>query len=131
MTPFRQRFEIALTGPEIDQNVVCNDFVIPLSQNETQYTIENVAHVALANTATVGMCAKETVCFGRCVQEVQMFDEFASLIQNNLVSEFWPQIAFVTQQIVDACLQSMKNGGQEVTGLEDHFHNYSVMTASS
>ena len=127
LMPFRQRFEITITGPEIDQNITCDDFVIPMSQNETKYTIENLIHKALANTATVGMCSRETATFGRCVQEMNMFDEMASLLIQNKTSDFWPQIAFLTQRVVDACYQSMKSNGAEVLDLELEFQNYSSL----
>ncbi len=122
--PFRQTFEISVTGGNVDEIITCDDFVIPRVEHGTMYNIEHVSPVCLGNDATLVMTTQDPVKFGLCRQEVKMFESMASAIQDNELKDFWPQIAWATQKLMDACMLSMKSGGSEIKGLETEFENY-------
>ena len=125
--PFRQKFEISVTGGYVDEIITCDDFVIPRVEHESMYNIEHVSPMCLGNHDTLVMAAQDPVRFGVCRQEVKMFESMASAIQNNATKHFWPQIAWATQRLMDACMLSMKSGGTEIKDLEVEFENYSSL----
>ena len=125
--PFRQTFEISVTGGHVDEVITCNDFVIPRVEHKSMYNIEHVFPVCLGNNDTLVMASQDPVTFGVCRQEVQMFELMASVIQNGTMKDFWPQIAWATQKLMDACMMSMKSDGREIRDLEMDFENYSSL----
>lgn len=44
-------------------------------------------------------------------QEVNLFRRFSEIVLSGQRDSHWPQIALLTQQVMDACLQSARNGG--------------------
>jgi predicted dehydrogenase len=48
-------------------------------------------------------------------QEAQMFRNFAAQVRSGKRNHDWPRMALLTQQVMDACLASARNGGQPVT----------------
>lgn len=48
-------------------------------------------------------------------QETRLFQKFGELVLSGKPDPHWPDIALKTQQIMDACLASARNGGQEET----------------
>ena len=125
--PFRQTFEICVTGTGVDEIITCNDFVIPRVEHETMYNIEHVSSACLGNHDTLVMATQDPVKFGPCKQEVKMFESMATAIQKNEIKEFWPQIAWATQRLMDACMLSMKSGGAEIKDLEVEFGKYTSL----
>jgi predicted dehydrogenase len=47
-------------------------------------------------------------------QETQLFRNFAQLVLDKKLDPHWPDIALKTQQVVDACMRSAKQGGKLV-----------------
>ena len=48
-------------------------------------------------------------------QETNLFRNFSAIVNKRQVDELWPDIALKTQRILNACLDSARNGGKEVT----------------
>jgi predicted dehydrogenase len=48
-------------------------------------------------------------------QEVHMVRRFGEIVQSGQLDPHWPEIAFKTQQVVDACLESAQHGGRFVS----------------
>ena len=48
-------------------------------------------------------------------QEIKLFRNFSMLVNSGKVDPFWPEVALKTQRVLNACLESARNGGQEVT----------------
>ncbi len=47
-------------------------------------------------------------------QETNLFRNFSELVNKGEVDPHWPEIALKTQRILNACLESARNGGKEV-----------------
>jgi len=47
-------------------------------------------------------------------QETKLFRNFSAIVNQGQVDDLWPEIALKTQRILNACLESARNGGQEV-----------------
>ncbi len=48
-------------------------------------------------------------------QETNMIRRFAELVIDGTVDPYWSEIALKTQRVVDACLQSARDGGRQIT----------------
>ncbi|MDA7915613.1 Gfo/Idh/MocA family oxidoreductase [Verrucomicrobia bacterium] len=48
-------------------------------------------------------------------QEANLFRCFSNYVLEGEVDNFWPEVALKTQKILDACLESARNGGKAVT----------------
>jgi predicted dehydrogenase len=48
-------------------------------------------------------------------QETNLFHNFSALALSGTVDDTWPSIALKTQQVLNACLESARNGGKEVS----------------
>jgi hypothetical protein len=48
-------------------------------------------------------------------QDTRMFRNFASQVFSGNLNEDWPMWALKTQQVMDACYQSARNGSAGVT----------------
>jgi hypothetical protein len=54
--------------------------------------------------------------FGHALaQDTLMIRNFAAQIQSGKLNEDWPEIALKTQQVMDACLESGRNGARQVS----------------
>ena len=51
----------------------------------------------------------------RSAQETRLFRNFADLVLGGNLDPHWPDIALKTQQVLDACLKSARNGGGEIS----------------
>jgi predicted dehydrogenase len=47
-------------------------------------------------------------------QEIKLFRNFSALVNRGEVDSFWPEVALKTQRLLNACLESARNGGKEV-----------------
>lgn len=47
-------------------------------------------------------------------QETNLFRNFSALALSGKTDDFWPSISLKTQQVMNACLESARNGGEEV-----------------
>jgi predicted dehydrogenase len=48
-------------------------------------------------------------------QETRMFQTFSERVLKGQIDPFWPEVAYKTQQVLEACLHSAQNHGQPVT----------------
>ena len=48
-------------------------------------------------------------------QETNLFRNFSSIVLSGKLDPFWPQVSLKTQQVMDACLESARNGSAEVS----------------
>ena len=90
----RKWFEVAGTGGSL----VCDDFVIPNSEQETRFWV----HAGELESA------KQTV--GPCVQEVRMIEQFSAAVHSRRLEPAWPEEALATQRVIDALDQSARTG---------------------
>jgi len=47
-------------------------------------------------------------------QETNLFRNFSAIVNKGEVDGFWPEVALKTQRLLNACLESARNGGGEV-----------------
>jgi hypothetical protein len=67
-----------------------------MERNEREYSVEEEAN----NHPTA--------------QETKLFRKFAELALSGAPDPFWPDISIKTQKILDACLVSARNDGQQI-----------------
>lgn len=99
--------------------VQLNDFVLPFHSNVATFTSENSKfaingcdyfferysqHYSVAEHSSGTPDAQET----------NLFRNFAALALSGTVDPFWGEIALKTQVVMDACLQSARDGGRPV-----------------
>ncbi len=48
-------------------------------------------------------------------QETNLFRNFSSIVLSGQTDDFWPEVALKTQKVLDACLESARNGSKPVT----------------
>lgn len=129
--PFRQRFEIANTSNVTsagDKLFTCDDFVIPRSRTQASFTMETSGGLSDCSLTAIGMTDVYRGDTSAAQQEVLMFQEFSRIaIQLDSKTgspaeaasvahdvKYWADIALATQLVIDACMISMKKGGEEV-----------------
>lgn len=100
--------------------VQVNDFVLPYFGNEVAFEVGNHAFAIdgchfnmekVFHRHAVAEYSNNT----RNSQEAQLFRTFADLVLSGTCDNHWPNIAFQTQQILDAALKSAHNGGVAVS----------------
>ena len=67
-----------------------------MERNEREYSVEEEAN----NHPTA--------------QETKLFRKFSELALSGAPDPFWPDISIKTQKILDACLVSARNDGQQI-----------------
>ena len=85
------------------------DFVNPNSLCDTAY---EVGHERVLKSECEADLSSETTAGS---QEANMFRAFAGQVLSGSLDERWPEMARKTQQVVDACFDSARAGGREVT----------------
>lgn len=93
-TTFRNWIEIAGT----DASLVCDDFVLPWSDEEARFWIHGEE----------GKKSQEAI--KGCVQEVQMIEDFCAIVSSGTPDYRWTQAALQTQLVVDAIDRSARSG---------------------
>ncbi|MDF1825964.1 MAG: Gfo/Idh/MocA family oxidoreductase [Verrucomicrobiales bacterium] len=100
-------------------HIAINDFVLPYHGSEVGFDIEQ-AHFE------TDLCQFHMERHSRRIsvneysdshatsQETMLFRNFSDLVLNGKVDSHWPEISLQTQEVLDACLKSAKNGGEEV-----------------
>lgn len=96
-----------------------SDFVLPFSGPQTQFSVTRSEFVI--------DCCKFDMHAGRVVealdepssnapgsQEAGLFQAFSGLVLSGTIDQHWPTISLQTQRVLDACLQSAKQGGKPV-----------------
>lgn len=95
------------------------DFVLPFSGAETKYSVLKSDFVtdccqfdmhAGCQTKSV----KEPSSNAPGAQEANLFRAFSEQVLAGKLEPHWPKITLLTQQVLDACLESARRGGGEV-----------------
>jgi len=91
------------------------DFVLPFFGSELQFTVNN--HSFDVDCCRFNMQRRTTGCGVQeysnnavNAQEVNMFRTFADLVHSGNPDQHWQEIAFKTQQVMEAALASARNG---------------------
>ncbi len=98
-------------------NVDLRDFVLPYYDNELSFTASN-AHFEVdrcdfrMERHDTRHAVAEYSNSHPSAQETKLFRNFADLALAGKPDDHWPQIALQTQQIMDACLASGRQGGK-------------------
>ena len=99
-----------------------DDFVLPFHGSEVAFLVENSHMSQRACDFTMErrprrVAVAEYSHGHPTAQETQLFRTFSELALSGKTDDYWPEIALKTQQVLDACLESARNGGTAV-GLE-------------
>ncbi|NNE93669.1 MAG: Gfo/Idh/MocA family oxidoreductase [Verrucomicrobiales bacterium] len=101
-------------------NLRVDDFVLPYFDAEVGFTVSN-AHFDINGTDFRMERHERRVVVNEyannhpTAQETKLFRNFADLVLSGKTDDHWPEIALKTQQVMNACLDSARNGGAEVT----------------
>ena len=100
-------------------HLTMEDFVLPYYDSELSFET-NKAHFDV-NGSQFNMerhikrhDVKEYSNNHPSAQETQLFRTFADCVIKGKIDPHWPDIALKTQRVMDACLESARNGGAEV-----------------
>jgi predicted dehydrogenase len=85
------------------------DFVHPLSNHEPSFEV-NDAELRVKCCKCKDRHSKSRTM----AQDTNMFRNFANQVRSGQLNEQWPMMALKTQQVLDACLKSARNGGRTV-----------------
>jgi len=96
------------------------DFVAPFFGSELSFRVNNAAHNVHGCDFNMEphwrhFAVPEYGNSHPTAQETNLFRNFAAQIQSGKLNEQWPEWALKTQQLTEACLQSARQGGREVT----------------
>ena len=92
------------------------DFVHPFDSYEPAFEL-NQSEVRVTGDAgaKVPSGADRTASAHPTAQDSRMFRNFANQVFSGKLNEEWPMWALKTQQVMDACFESARNGSGEVT----------------
>ena len=95
-----------------------SDFVLPYCGNELDFTVNNPEFVVDNCVFTMEkhsqrIAVREYANNHVSSQETKLFRNFAALALEK-PDDFWPDVALKTQRILDACLESARDGGRMV-----------------
>ncbi|MCA9185234.1 MAG: Gfo/Idh/MocA family oxidoreductase [Pirellulaceae bacterium] len=93
-----------------------NDFVLPYLGNTLRFEVSNAVFdqrgcVFTMEDYTTQHATREYSNNAPSAQEANLFRNFAANVLSGKVDAHWPKITLQTQQILDACLASARNGG--------------------
>jgi predicted dehydrogenase len=96
------------------------DFVAPFFGNELTFRVNNAIHNVSGCDFNMEahwrqFSVAEYANSHPTAQETNMFRNFAAQVQSGKVAEEWPDWALKTQQLMEACLASARQGGREIT----------------
>ncbi len=100
-------------------NAVVRDFVLPFMGPEVGFTVSN-HHFDINNCLfnmeqhTRPVTVNEYASNHATAQETNLFRNFSTLALSGSPDSHWPEISLKTQRVLDACLESARNGGQQV-----------------
>ena len=93
-----------------------NDFVLPYYDAEVGFDVTNARFEVNGSQFnmerhTKHHAVKEYSNNHPSAQETRLFRTFAECVHTGKIDPHWPDIALKTQQVMDACLKSARNGG--------------------
>lgn len=100
-------------------NIHLDDFVLPFKSAEVAFTINNARfNQEGCNFQMEGhrrrIAVHEYSDSAPTAQETNLFRNFSALVLDGTPDPHWPEIALKTQQVIDACLASARDGGKEI-----------------
>lgn len=101
-------------------NIDVRDFVLPYYGNEAAFTVSR-PHFQIEGCDfqmerhDTRVAVSEYANSHTTSQETLLFRNFAALALSGKTDDYWPQIALQTQRILDACLDSARDGGRPKT----------------
>jgi len=100
-------------------NIHLEDFVLPFKNAEVAFTIHNAQfNQEGCNFQMEGhsrrVAVREYSDSSPSAQETNLFRNFSELALRGTPDPHWPDIALKTQQVIDACLASARDGGREI-----------------
>ncbi len=101
-------------------HLTVDDFVLPYYGNELDFTVSN-AHFNVQNTQMVmerhdrQIAVSEYSNNHATAQETRLFQRFGDLVLGGTPDEHWSDIALKTQRVLDACLESARSNGKDVS----------------
>lgn len=100
-------------------SLAVDDFVLPFHGTELAYTVEQSrfetegCHFRMERHPR-RVALKEHSDSHPTAQESRLFRRFGELVLGGSPDPFWPRISLQTQEVLDACLRSAREGGREV-----------------
>ena len=96
-----------------------SDFVLPFFGNEAAIEVTNASfEVAGCDFNMEERCSRTSVAeysnSHPTSQETNLFRNFSSQVQSGKLNEAWPDMAFKTQQVMNACFESARAGSRLV-----------------
>jgi predicted dehydrogenase len=100
-------------------HVVVSDFVLPNFGNELSFDVYNPVFSVEGcqfdmNPHHRSVTVSEASNNQPGAQETNLFQTFADLVLSKTRDGHWPEIALKTQQVMDAIIESARNGGAAV-----------------
>ena len=95
-------FVLPYFGNTVSFDVANHDFVADACQFNMEKHLRTVSVPEYSNNETTA-------------QETKLFRNFSALVLSGKVDSHWPEIALKTQRVLDAALESARNGGAAVT----------------
>jgi predicted dehydrogenase len=95
-----------------------SDFVLPFAGDQERYAVQApVFDIDRCDFVMTDRTKEYAVDLrgGQDTQEANMIRTFSRIVQSGELAPVWGDIALQTQQVIDACLASAKNGGACVT----------------
>ncbi|MEM9015555.1 MAG: gfo/Idh/MocA family oxidoreductase, partial [Verrucomicrobiota bacterium] len=100
-------------------HITMNDFVLPFHGPEVAFEIEqahfetNICQFRMERHSR-RVAVREYADSHPTSQETKLFRRFGELVLGGTPDPHWPEIALKTQQVMDACLVSAREGGKEL-----------------
>lgn len=100
-------------------NIQLHDFVLPYFGNESTFEVNNAVFAIngcefVMERHSVRHAVAEYSNNAVDSQETNLFRKFSEIVLSGKVDPFWPEVSLKTQRILDACLESARNGSVPV-----------------
>jgi hypothetical protein len=97
-----------------------SDFVLPFFGNETAFELSNTVFDVtdcdfIMEPHWSRFAIPEYGNSHETAQDTNLFRTFARQVKSGTLNEYWPEIALRTQQVMEACFDSARAEGREVT----------------
>lgn len=98
-------------------NLHLSDFVLPYFGNEQSFDVNNAAFVCDGCNSNMERHTQRHVTAEYSnsapdAQETNLFRKFSELALSGTADNHWPEISLKTQRVMDACLESARNGSR-------------------
>jgi predicted dehydrogenase len=95
------------------------DFVLPFFGDEVEFEVSNPFFEVKGCDFNMEPRSRKTIVSEYSnshptSQETKLFRDFSALVLSGRIDNSWPEIALKTQQVMQACFESARNGGSAV-----------------